>query len=212
MPGGKLIIVSAPSGAGKTTIVKHLLSLPLDLEFSVSATSRTPRTGEINGRDYFFISMEEFKKKITEKAFVEWEEVYPGIYYGTLKSEIDRIFADLKNVIFDVDVIGGMNLRKIFGKKALSLYVMPPSLQVLEQRLRSRSTETDEKIATRLEKAAYEITFASRFDRIIINDKLETTLREAETIVHDFISPADISVTKKRRKNSVADANGLQTY
>ena len=195
MPGGKLIIVSAPSGAGKTTIVKHLLSLPLDLGFSVSATSRIPRTGETNGKDYFFISTEEFKELIDKKAFVEWEEVYPGIYYGTLKSEIDRIFANGKNVIFDVEVIGGLNLRKIFGKKALSLFVMPPSLQILEQRLRSRSTETDEKIATRLKKAAYEITFASRFDRIIVNDKLEAALNEAGTTVHDFLSREAVNCT-----------------
>lgn len=188
MKGGKLIIVSAPSGAGKTTIVKHLLSLPLGLEFSVSATSRNPRTGEIHGKDYYFISADDFRKKIEDQAFLEWEEVYPGVYYGTLKDEVERIFSHRKNVIFDVDVIGGLDLLHIFGKRALALFIMPPSLEILEQRLRSRSTETNEKIATRLRKASYEMTFAPQFDKIILNDILENALAEAGEIAGNFLS------------------------
>ncbi|HOY52144.1 MAG TPA: guanylate kinase [Prolixibacteraceae bacterium] len=184
----KLIIVSAPSGAGKTTIVHHLLSRPLGLEFSVSATSRPPRTGEVNGHDYFFLNEAEFRQKIDEQAFVEWEEVYPGIFYGTLQSEIERIWQKGHAVIFDVDVVGGLHLKRIFGDKALALFVMPPSVEVLHQRLRGRSTDSEEKIATRIAKADYELSFAPQFDKIIVNDDLTSAFLEAEKVVGEFLT------------------------
>ncbi len=186
--GNKLVIVSAPSGAGKTTIVKHLLKLPLGFGFSVSATSRAPRPGETDGKDYYFLTPAQFREKIGQGAFVEWEEVYPGIFYGTLKSEIDRIFSEGRNVIFDVDVQGGLNIRRIYGKKALALFIMPPSPAVLRQRLTMRSTESPEKIEMRLAKAAEEMGFAGRFDLIIINDSLETAIRDAGIAVTDFLA------------------------
>lgn len=187
MTENKLIIVSAPSGAGKTTIVRHLLSLPLPLSFSVSATSRAPRTGEEDGRDYYFLTPEEFKNKADAGEFLEWEEVYPGTCYGTLKSEVDRIWALGKGVVFDVDVVGGLNIKRIFGEKALAVFVQPPSVEVLHQRLRGRSTESEEKIATRIAKAEYEMSFAPRFDVILVNDKLDAALAEAEAIVTSFL-------------------------
>lgn len=183
----KLIIVSAPSGAGKTTIVRHLLSLPLGLEFSVSATSRLPRTGEIHGNDYFFLAEADFRRKIEEEAFVEWEEVYSGIFYGTLKCEIERIWQSGHSVIFDVDVIGGLNLKRIFGEKALALFIMPPSVEALHRRLRGRSTEPEEKILTRIAKADYELSFAPQFDKIIVNEDLTTAFREAGKFVGEFL-------------------------
>lgn len=185
--GNKLVIVSAPSGAGKTTIVRHLLDCDPGLEFSVSATSRLPRTGEIHGKDYFFLAEADFRRKIEEEAFVEWEEVYSGILYGTLKCEIERIWQSGHSVIFDVDVIGGLNLKKIFGEKALALFIMPPSVEALHRRLRGRSTEPEEKILTRIAKADYELSFAPQFDKIIINDDLTTAFREAEKSVGEFL-------------------------
>ncbi len=187
MRRGKLVIFSAPSGAGKTTIVRHLLTERNDLKFSVSATSRGPRAGETNGKDYYFISVEEFRKKIDNNEFLEWEEVYPGTYYGSLKSEVEENISNGWNVIFDVDVVGGLNIKNHFGKEALSIFVQPPSLSVLEQRLRFRSTETEEKIRTRLEKAATELSFAAHFDVIIINDRLDHALNEARKIVSGFL-------------------------
>jgi guanylate kinase len=187
MGKGKLIIVSAPSGAGKTTIVRYLLSLHLGLEFSVSATNRTPRPGEVHGQDYFFLKEDEFRQKIEQNAFVEWEEVYPGILYGTLKSEVERIWAAGRNVIFDVDVLGGLNLKRIYGNRALALFIQPPSIAVLRDRLRSRLTESEEKIDTRIAKAEYELGFAPRFDVILINNKLEIAFAEAERITKDFL-------------------------
>ena len=187
MRRGKLVIFSAPSGAGKTTIVRHLLTERNDLKFSVSATSRAPRAGETNGKDYYFISVEEFRKKIDNNEFLEWEEVYPGTYYGSLKSEVEENISNGWNVIFDVDVVGGLNIKNHFGKEALSIFVQPPSLSVLEQRLRFRSTETEEKIRTRLEKAATELSFAAHFDVIIINDRLDHALNEARKIVSGFL-------------------------
>jgi len=184
---GKLIIFSAPSGAGKTTIVKYLLQKGLDLEFSISATSREPRANEINGKDYYFLSTEEFVQKVQNDEFLEWEEVYKGIRYGTLKSEVERIRNNGKNVIFDVDVVGGLNIKKYYGDEALAIFVQPPSVEELRKRLTSRSTETEEKIAMRVAKAEHELSFADLFDVVIINDNLETAFAEAENLVSDFL-------------------------
>ncbi len=186
---GKCIIFSAPSGAGKTTIVHALLSDPsLNLSFSVSACSRGPRPNETDGKDYYFLGIEGFNQKINEGAFIEWEEVYTDHFYGTLRSEIERIWAQGKNVIFDVDVVGGLNLKKIFGENALAIFVQPPSIETLEVRLRHRSTETDDKIRQRLEKAEKEMNKASEFDVIVVNDDLETAIQKATFIVNDFVS------------------------
>ena len=184
---GKLIIFSAPSGAGKTTIVKHLLQKGFDLEFSISATSREPRPKEMNGKDYYFLSTEEFVQKVQNDEFLEWEEVYKGTRYGTLKSEVERIRNNGKNVIFDVDVVGGLNIKKYYGDEALAIFVQPPSVEELRKRLTSRSTETEEKIAMRVAKAEHELSFADLFDVVIINDNLETAFAEAENLVSDFL-------------------------
>lgn len=188
MPQGKCIIFSAPSGAGKTTIVHHLLKVFPQLEFSVSACSRPMRKGEVHGKDYYFIGIDEFKKKIAENAFLEWEEVYKDNFYGTLKSEIERIWNNGHHVIFDVDVVGGLNLKKKFGKNALAVFVMPPSIQHLEERLKQRDTETPESIARRMAKAAQELDTANQFDVQILNDNLEKALKEAEKVVADFLN------------------------
>ncbi len=184
---GKLIIISAPSGAGKTTIVKHLLQQEFKLEFSVSATSRQPRPGEKQGRDYYFIPENEFRQKIDNQEFLEWEEVYDGIFYGTLKSEVTRILDLGKNVIFDVDVVGGLNIKKNYGSDALAIFVEPPSVEELERRLRNRSTETEQKINIRIAKAKKELESAGQFDVIIINDILPAALDETERAVSDFL-------------------------
>jgi guanylate kinase len=184
---GKLIIVSAPSGAGKTTIVRHLLSLDLNLAFSVSATSRQPRSGEKEGVDYYFFSVEEFRNCINNDAFLEWEEVYTGIFYGTLKKEVNRLLENGRNVIFDVDVVGGLDLKEIYGENALAIFVSPPSIDVLRVRLKSRSTESEEKIAVRIAKAAAEMEFAPKFDVILVNDVLEDALLQAERITKHFL-------------------------
>ncbi len=184
---GKLIIFSAPSGAGKTTIVHHLLKVFPDLEFSVSACSREMRKGEEYGVDYYFLSVEEFKERIAKGEFVEWEEVYKDNFYGTLKSEIERIWKKGKHVIFDVDVIGGLNLKKQFGDSALAIFVMPPSIEHLEKRLKSRETETPESIARRIGKAEKELQTADQFDKIVLNDNLENAFNEAEKLVNEFI-------------------------
>lgn len=184
---GKCIIFSAPSGAGKTTIVHHLLATNPNLEFSISACSREPRTNEVNGKDYFFLGVEGFKQQIEESAFLEWEEVYSNNYYGTLRSEIERIWSDGKAVIFDVDVIGGLNLKKIFGDAALAIFVQPPSIDELEKRLRGRSTESEEKIQQRLAKAQKELSTAKQFDIILENDDLVKTCNKAEYLVEEFL-------------------------
>ncbi len=184
---GKLIIFSAPSGAGKTTIVKHLLKQPLDLKFSVSATSRSPRPGETNGQDYYFLSEKQFSQKIKNGEFLEWEEVYSGIFYGTLKSEVERIRNLGKNVIFDVDVKGGLNIKQYYQNEALAVFVKPPSVEVLKERLQSRSTESEEKINMRIAKAEYELGFSHQFDRVIVNDNLENAFAETEKMVTDFL-------------------------
>ena len=184
---GKLIIFSAPSGAGKTSIVKHLLGRDLNLGFSISATSRAPRLTEVHGKDYYFLSNEEFHQKVNNDEFLEWEEVYNGTCYGTLKSEVEeRINAGI-NVIFDVDVVGGLNIKKYYGDEALAIFVMPPSVEELENRLRNRSTETEEKIRTRIEKAEYEIGFSKDFDVILINDDFKNACDEAEKIILNFL-------------------------
>lgn len=184
---GKLIIFSAPSGAGKTTIVHHLLKQIPELQFSVSACSRPKREGEQHGADYYFLSVDEFKEKIDNDEFVEWEEVYKDNFYGTLKSEVERIWSLGRHVIFDVDVVGGLNLKKQFGEKALAVFVMPPSLEVLEERLKGRETETEESIARRMGKAEQELKTADRFDFILDNTDLQKALSEAENKVRDFL-------------------------
>lgn len=184
---GKLVIFSAPSGAGKSTIVNHLLKQGLNLEFSVSATSRAPRGEEINGKDYYFLSASDFKKRIDNQEFLEWEEVYSGTYYGTLRSEVDRITLQGKNIVFDVDVVGGINIKKMYGSRALSMFIQPPSIEELEKRLIGRGTDAPEKIAVRLAKAAEELTWASQFDVVIVNDKLEEAKANAEKVLCEFL-------------------------
>jgi guanylate kinase len=181
------VIFSAPSGAGKTTIVHALLDANIGLEFSVSACSRDPRPNEVNGKDYHFLGIEGFREKIEANAFVEWEEVYTNNFYGTLRSEIERIWKNGHTVIFDVDVIGGLNLKKIFGEQALAIFVQPPSYEELEQRLRFRSTETEEKIAQRMSKAREELSYAVKFDHILVNDQLENAIDSAKELVQEFI-------------------------
>jgi len=184
---GRLVIISAPSGAGKTTIVNHLLSCGLNLSFSVSATTRSLRGNEINGKDYFFLTVPEFKKKIANNEFVEWEEVYPELLYGTLKSEMERIWADGKHVLFDVDVKGGINLKNIFGDRAVSIFIMPPSIDELRTRLIRRATDGTEKIKMRVEKAIEELKLADQFDNIVVNNELEKAKEEARKIVASFL-------------------------
>ena len=185
---GKCIIFSAPSGAGKTTIVHHLLKQNLGLEFSVSACSRDPRKNETTGKDYHFLGIEIFKQKIQEDAFVEWEEVYTNNFYGTLKSEMERIWSEGKTVIFDVDVIGGLNLKKQFGDAAFAVFVKPPSYEELEKRLRGRSTESEDKINQRMEKANKELSFAPKFDVVLVNDDLKEACEKAKELIKEFLS------------------------
>ncbi len=184
---GKLIIFSAPSGAGKTTIVKHLLQQTFDLEFSISATSRQARHTEKHTKDYYFISEKEFQQKVENDEFLEWEEVYKGTCYGTLKAEVERIRDLGKNVIFDVDVVGGLNIKKYYGNEALAIFVQPPSVEELRNRLTSRSTETEEKIQMRIAKAKHELGFDKHFDVVITNDDLQKAFLEAEKIVSRFL-------------------------
>ncbi len=183
----KAIIFSAPSGAGKSTVVNHLMETFPQLDFSVTATTRPRRGTEENGKEYYFISREEFRDLIAKDAFVEWEEVYKDRYYGTLKLELERIWNGNKIAVFDVDVKGGINLKKKFGKSALSVFIAPPSLGVLEERLRKRGTDSDKAIAERVAKASAEMQDAPRFDVILVNDKLEDTLDRATEIVAAFI-------------------------
>ena len=184
----KVVIFSAPSGAGKSTVVHHLLSLHPEFEFSVSATSRPPRGSEKDGVDYYFLSAESFRELVSQGAFVEYEEVYRDRFYGTLKSEVDRIWAKGHVILFDVDVKGGANLKRYFGDKALSVLIVPPSPEILEQRLRARATDSEEAIRERLDKAASELDFArGRFDIELVNDRLEDTLKRAETLVDCFL-------------------------
>lgn len=184
---GKLVIISAPSGAGKTTIVKHLLESGLSLSFSVSATTRLPRGNEKDGVDYFFIALSEFRERIKNNEFVEWEEVYEDILYGTLKSELERIWTSGNHVLFDVDVKGGISLKNIFGDKAISIFIMPPSVEELENRLITRRTENPDKIRMRVDKAREELKLSDKFDVIILNDSLQRAREEAVKIVSDFL-------------------------
>ncbi|WP_332019686.1 guanylate kinase [Kaistella sp.] len=183
----KVIIFSAPSGSGKTTLVKHCLQQFPQLQFSVSATTRALRGEEIHGKDYFFLSVEGFKKLISENAFVEYEEVYHDKFYGTLKSEVERIWQSGKTVIFDVDVKGGIALKKYFGDKALSVFIMPPSIEELERRLVSRATDDPETIKTRVAKASEEMTYKDQFDAIIVNNDLDEAKNTTENILKNFL-------------------------
>lgn len=184
---GKLIIISGPSGTGKTTIVKHLLDSGLNLAFSISATTRAPRTGEKNGVDYYFLPVEEFRKKTENSEFVEWEEVYKDIFYGTLKNEMERIWASGCHVLFDVDVKGGLNLKKIYGNKAIALFIMPPSVEELAKRLAGRASESPEKIKMRVDKAEEEIRLANQFDTVIVNKIADLAKAEALEMVSSFL-------------------------
>ncbi len=188
MKEGKLIIFSAPSGSGKTTIVRHLLGLPeLNLEFSISATSRAPRGEEEDGKHYYFISLKDFKQHIKNDDFVEWEEVYRDNFYGTLKTEVERIWAMGKHVIFDIDVVGGLRIKKKFPEQTLAVFVKPPSVDELKIRLKKRKTESEDKINMRIAKASVELATAPQFDKIIKNYDLDVALAEAEELVADFI-------------------------
>lgn len=185
----KLIVFSAPSGSGKTTIVRHLLNdTDLPLAFSISATTRNPRPGEVDGKDYIFLSVEAFKERIADDAFVEWEEVYEGVFYGTLKTEIERIWNANKAVVFDIDVEGGISIKQFFKEKALTVFVQPPSIEDLRNRLESRNTESQKQLEVRVNKASQELKKSTEFDTILINDKLEMALNEAEQIVAQFLS------------------------
>lgn len=188
MKGGKLIIFSAPSGSGKTTIVKHLLNQPeLNLAFSISATSRPRRGKEKHGEHYYFMTLSEFKRHIKGDDFLEWEEVYRDNFYGTLKSEVDRLWAEGKNVIFDIDVVGGLRIKKKFPDQTLAVFVKPPSVDELKIRLKKRSTESDDKINMRIAKASVELATAPQFDAVIKNYDLQTALDEAHKLVADYV-------------------------
>ena len=185
---GKCVIFSAPSGAGKTTIVHHLLKQNIGLEFSVSACSRDPRPGETDGSDYHFLGIDKFKENIANNEFVEWEEVYENQFYGTLKSEVERIWAEGFNVVFDVDVVGGINLKNHFGDKALAIFVQPPNIQELENRLRGRSTEDEDSLKKRLDKAEEEMNQSDQFDVILVNNNLSGAKAEAEDLIKNHLS------------------------
>lgn len=185
---GKLIIFSAPSGSGKSTIINYLLTKGLNLAFSVSATSRSPRGTEKDGVEYFFLTPDEFRKKITNNEFLEYEEVYTDKFYGTLKAPIEKQLQDGYNVVFDVDVVGGCNIKKYYGERALSLFIQPPSVAELRKRLEGRGTDTPEVIENRIKKAEYELGFANKFDKIIINDDLEKAKEDAFETINNFLN------------------------
>lgn len=187
MKTGKIIVFSAPSGSGKTTIVHYLMSQIDNLHFSVSATSRAPRGNEINGKDYYFLTPDEFRAKIQNNAFIEYEEVYAGKFYGTLKQQVEKQLLNGENVVLDVDVKGGVNIKKIYGDQALTVFIQPPSIEVLKNRLLKRGTDSLEIINDRIRKAEYEITFAPQFDKIIVNDVLEDAQAQALATVNAFL-------------------------
>ena len=184
---GKVIIVSAPSGAGKTSIVRHLLEQVPELKFSISATTRHKRDYEIDGKDYYFLTPEQFKERLANDEFLEWQEVYEDQYYGSLKSEVERIWSEGQVVIFDVDVLGGLNIKKFYGDEALSVFIEPPTLEELMNRLKKRGTETEESLKKRIDKAEYELSFAPQFDRIVLNDDLATAQQEMIDLVQAFL-------------------------
>ena len=189
----RIIIFSAPSGSVKSSIIKELLKEEdLNLAFSISTTSRIPRGKEQNGVEYYFISVDEFKEKIDKQAFIEWQEVYAGNFYGTYQSEIDRLSSLGKNIVFDLDVFGGINLKKIFGKQALSIFIQPPSLEELKKRLEKRNTETIEKIQIRIDKAKYELEQSVYFDRLIINEDLSESVKEASQMIRNFLKDSEL--------------------
>ncbi len=184
---GKLIIFSAPSGSGKSTIINYLLTQPLHLTFSISATSRAPRGTERDGVEYFFLTPDEFRQRIANNEFLEYEEVYPDRFYGTLKAQVEKQLEAGQNVVFDVDVVGGCNIKKYYGDRALSVFIQPPSIEELERRLIGRGTDAPEVIKSRVDKAAYELSFAPKFDVVIVNDDLEKAKAEARHIIETFI-------------------------
>lgn len=184
---GKLLIFSAPSGSGKTTIVRQVLEQISNLEFSISACSRRPREGEMHAKDYYFLSVADFKQKIDNDEFLEWEEVYKNGFYGTLKSELNRIWDNGNNAVFDLDVVGGVNMKKQFVEKALSIFIKPPSVDILRQRLENRGTENTEQINKRISKAEYELSFAKDFDVVVLNDDLDTAVQETINHIKNFI-------------------------
>ncbi len=183
----KLIIISAPSGAGKTTLVKHIMKTLPNLAFSISATNRKPRYGEIDGKDYYFLTTDEFHRKIKEGAFVEWEEVYENQFYGTLITEVERIRKLGKSVVFDVDVKGGLNIKKVYGNDALAIFIKPPSIEILKKRLQQRSTEDEKSLQKRLARTKLELAFAPKFDVVLVNDDLETAKNEVVYVVKKFL-------------------------
>ncbi|MDD2285448.1 MAG: guanylate kinase [Paludibacter sp.] len=183
----KLIIFSAPSGSGKSTIVNHLLKIGFEIEFSISATSRPPRGNEQDGVEYYFLSPDEFRRRIAANEFIEYEEVYKDTYYGTLRSEVERIGKKGKNIVFDVDVVGGLNIKKQYGRRALLVFIAPPSIEELRERLINRGTDSSEMIELRIAKAAYELSFAPHFDVTIVNDDLEKAKKEAEQTLNNFL-------------------------
>lgn len=187
MKTGKLIVFSAPSGSGKTTLVQHLLSQSLPLGFSISATSRAPRAKEQNGIDYHFMTPKKFQEKIQQDAFLEYEEVYQGLYYGTLLSELNRLWNQEKHILFDIDVIGGLNIKKKYPNNTLAIFVQPPSIKILEERLKKRATDSEETIQKRIQKAQMEIEYAPKFDTVLINKDLKTAKKEVVQVVRNFI-------------------------
>lgn len=204
--GGKLIVFSAPSGSGKTTIVRHLLKQEvLNLEFSVSATSRAARGEEKHGKDYYFLSLADFKRHMKADDFLEWEEVYRDNFYGTLNSEIERIWAMGKNVIFDIDVVGGLRIKRKFPERTLAVFVKPPSVEELKIRLKKRKTESEEKINMRIAKASVEMATAPRFDHIILNDTLEHALEEAEKLVSAHIAKPLLNAATLDNPHSISE-------
>ncbi len=190
--------MTAPSGAGKTTIVRHLLKTFDELAFSISATTRPPRKGEVDGKDYYFLSEKKFKKKIEKGKFVEWEEVYPGKYYGTLKKEVKRIWKKGQHIVFDIEVKGATNIKNYFGEKALAVFIKPPSMEELMRRLENRDTESITTIKVRMARAKLEMTYEHNFDKVLVNDELEVALKEAEEMIAEFINQP---VQKKKKKN-----------